>query len=202
MKEQAETKPSELIRDQILTAAREIFSRYGYRKTTLDDIGKASGRGKTGLYYYFKNKEEIFREVLDREIAMMKEELLSSVRKERTPRAKLRRYIIRRMELFHKLVNIYSAMKEEYTENLPLFEAVREQYDRQEIEIISGILQEGVRKKIFVRVDTALTAYALILAMKGFEYPFSKESDVNKIEKDIDSLLKMLFHGLLATKKK
>jgi AcrR family transcriptional regulator len=47
-------------RMKILEAAGECFKRFGYKKTTLDDIGRVVGLNKASLYYYFKNKEEIF----------------------------------------------------------------------------------------------------------------------------------------------
>ncbi len=47
-------------KEQILSAASECFARYGYKKTTLDDIGKKVGLDKASIYYYFKSKEEIF----------------------------------------------------------------------------------------------------------------------------------------------
>ena len=40
-------------RESILKIAREIFSKYGYKKTTLDDIANAVRKGKSSLYYYF-----------------------------------------------------------------------------------------------------------------------------------------------------
>ena len=47
-------------KEQILAAANECFTKFGYKKTTLDDIGKKVGLNKASLYYYFKSKEEIF----------------------------------------------------------------------------------------------------------------------------------------------
>jgi AcrR family transcriptional regulator len=49
---------------EILKAASDCFARYGYEKTTLDDIGKMVGLNKASLYYYYKNKEAIFSEVV------------------------------------------------------------------------------------------------------------------------------------------
>ena len=47
-------------KEQILLAAGECFARFGYKKTTLDDIGKKIGLNKASIYYYFKSKEDIF----------------------------------------------------------------------------------------------------------------------------------------------
>jgi AcrR family transcriptional regulator len=51
-------------RQQLVEAAAEVFLRYGYRKTTLDDIAEAAGLQKSSLYHYFENKDELFREAL------------------------------------------------------------------------------------------------------------------------------------------
>ena len=52
---------------QLIEAAGVTFSRFGYRKTTMDDIAFAAGKGKSSLYYYFKNKEEVFEAVVEKE---------------------------------------------------------------------------------------------------------------------------------------
>lgn len=57
------TEKTEKERNIILAAAK-IFKKYGYQKTTLREIGKAVGMNKASLYYYFKNKEDLFLEVL------------------------------------------------------------------------------------------------------------------------------------------
>lgn len=54
-------------KNEILQAARKVFAYYGYEKTTLEDIGKVIGLNKTSLYYYYKNKESIFIDVIKAE---------------------------------------------------------------------------------------------------------------------------------------
>ncbi len=51
-------------RQKLVEAAAQVFLRYGYRKTTLDDIAEAAGLQKSSLYHYFENKDELFRESL------------------------------------------------------------------------------------------------------------------------------------------
>ncbi|MES2618915.1 MAG: TetR/AcrR family transcriptional regulator [Bacteroidota bacterium] len=55
-------------RVEILDKAASCFTLYGYNKTTLDDIGDALGFNKAALYYYFKNKEELFSHVMSHEL--------------------------------------------------------------------------------------------------------------------------------------
>ena len=47
----------EEVRIYIVGVARKIFTRYGFRKTTMEEIAKASQMGKSSIYYYFKSKK-------------------------------------------------------------------------------------------------------------------------------------------------
>jgi AcrR family transcriptional regulator len=48
-------------RDRILKAATECFTRYGFKRTAMDDIAQTAGISRTALYLLFQNKEDIFR---------------------------------------------------------------------------------------------------------------------------------------------
>jgi AcrR family transcriptional regulator len=48
-------------RDAILVAAATVFRRYGYRRTSMEDIAKETGVSRPSLYSHFKNKDEVFR---------------------------------------------------------------------------------------------------------------------------------------------
>lgn len=50
----------------ILDAALEVFSAYGFRGTTVDQIAARAGLSKPNLLYYFRRKEDIYRAVLER----------------------------------------------------------------------------------------------------------------------------------------
>jgi AcrR family transcriptional regulator len=52
-------------RSEILDAAMRCFLRYGYGKTSLDDIAKAAGLSRPLLYRKFANKEAIFAALYD-----------------------------------------------------------------------------------------------------------------------------------------
>lgn len=56
--------------EKILDGALEIFSRYGYRGATVDQIADASGMSKPNLLYYFRRKHDIYVAVLKRTLTM------------------------------------------------------------------------------------------------------------------------------------
>jgi AcrR family transcriptional regulator len=53
-------------RDRILDAAFVRFGRYGYRRTSMEDIASEAGVSRASLYLQFRNKEEIFRSLAQR----------------------------------------------------------------------------------------------------------------------------------------
>ncbi|MEP9375369.1 helix-turn-helix domain-containing protein [Aquabacter sp. CN5-332] len=52
--------------DQIADAALRRFSRYGFKRSSMDDIAKEAGLAKATLYLHFKSKDDIFRAMIRR----------------------------------------------------------------------------------------------------------------------------------------
>lgn len=50
--------------DQIADAALRLFARYGYKRSSMDDIAKEAGLAKATLYLHFKGKDDVFRAML------------------------------------------------------------------------------------------------------------------------------------------
>ena len=60
-------------RQQIIDGALQVFASKGFEKATNKDIAAASGIGSPGLiYHYFKDKSDLFRQVLEQRIPMLK----------------------------------------------------------------------------------------------------------------------------------
>ena len=53
----------------VLDAAVGVFARYGFRKTSMDEVAQAAGVSRQGLYLQFANKEELFRKALKHSLA-------------------------------------------------------------------------------------------------------------------------------------
>lgn len=55
-------------RECVLVEAAKIFARFGFKKTSIDDIAKEAGVGKGTVYLAAESKEELFYQVLHREV--------------------------------------------------------------------------------------------------------------------------------------
>ena len=63
------------VKNLIVESATNFFSKFGFHKTTMDEIARHIHKAKGVLYYYFKSKEELFNEVLKQELSTVKTEL-------------------------------------------------------------------------------------------------------------------------------
>lgn len=58
-------------RERIIQAATQAFSEYGFKGTTMDSVAKIAKVGKGTVYVFFKNKEELFAEIVNQHIKQM-----------------------------------------------------------------------------------------------------------------------------------
>jgi len=59
-------RTGQLRRQQILDEAQQLFNRQGYRETNLDDVAVKLGFKRQAIYYYFKSKEDVLWELVER----------------------------------------------------------------------------------------------------------------------------------------
>lgn len=59
-------------KEQIVEAARKLFTQYGYKKVSMDEIAKEAGVTKKTVYAYFKDKDELFKYFVFEEVDIMK----------------------------------------------------------------------------------------------------------------------------------
>jgi AcrR family transcriptional regulator len=186
------------IRENIVKIASTIFGRFGFKKTTVDEIAKAARKGKSTIYYYFTSKEDIFKSVIEKEAQYLRSELIAVLGQKLTPQEKLKKYILTRISVFKNLVNYYGAIKEDYLSYLPFIEEIREKYDQEEILLIKMLLIEGTDKKIFFIDDIQSSAESLALILKGLEYPMIlKKMNISDIETRLDKILNLVYKGIL-----
>jgi AcrR family transcriptional regulator len=187
---------SRSVREIIIKVAQDVFARFGFKKTTMDEIAQLCHKGKRTLYHYFKSKEEIFQTVVEKESEMVKEEISRAIDLQDTPQKKLRACILTRMQALNRMANFYSVFKDSYFEYYAFVEKAREKYISDELEMIKGILKEGARQGVFVINDLDLISSTFILAIKGLEL-FAMDNEVSELERKTDTLLDILFNGIL-----
>jgi AcrR family transcriptional regulator len=92
-----QTVNAEARRTSVLETSTEIFSRRGYRGTSMNDIAAAVGLGKPSLYHYFASKEEILTQLYENVLAESVAEAQIVVDETPDPLEALRKLLVARV---------------------------------------------------------------------------------------------------------
>ncbi|WP_439850528.1 TetR/AcrR family transcriptional regulator [Pseudomonas syringae] len=160
------------IRDQIVIAATEHFSQYGYGKTTVSDLARAIGFSKAYIYKFFESKQAIGEMICANCLSEIEAEVRAAVNEANAPPEKLRRMfksvVDASLRLFSQDRKLYEIAASAATEQ---WQATLIYQDRLK-EILQEILQEGRQTGDFER-KTPLdeTVAAICLVMRTYYNP-------------------------------
>jgi AcrR family transcriptional regulator len=188
------------IKERIIDSSRRIFARFGFKKTTMNEIALGVNRTKSSIYHYFKSKEELFETVIEKEGEVLKQEISKAIEQETLPQRKLYAYIKTKMSSLESLVNFYNALKDEYlNKHYEFIRRIKERFHQYEFEVIKGILNTGIKDGTFIVEDVEDIARAISIALKGFEHPGLDKHDTGKMEVYTNMLTYILFKGIKQT---
>ena len=187
----------EEFRKKIILTSGQIFSRFGFKKTTMEEVARALKMGKSSIYYYFKSKEEIFDAVVLFEANILRNELTTAIKSVESPIGKMEKYVFVRMKSFEKLSNYYNAIFDKNLDHFEFIEKIREKYDREERAILRLLLYHGIRKKVFNVKNSEYTALAIQTTLKGLEVPLFWEKRNADIDQRLKAILDVLFYGIV-----
>jgi AcrR family transcriptional regulator len=154
------------VRDQIVAAATEHFSRYGYGKTTVSDLAKAIGFSKAYIYKFFESKQAIGEMICANCLKEIEAEVSAAVAEASLPPDKLRRIFKvgteASLRLFFQDRKLFEIAASAATEG---WQAVID-YDMRMRQLLRDVLQEGRQTGDFERktpLDEAVTSIHLVL---------------------------------------
>jgi AcrR family transcriptional regulator len=185
-------------RDAILDAAGTLLGRYGYHKTTMDDLAREAGVARRTLYLHFKSKDEIFLARIDRVVERLLAELRDLAETRESPEQRLRRMLCHRV-LFRfdtvrgyltSLDEIFQALRKPYLER-------RDGYFAAESALFARVLADGRARGELVYDDEQETARALIAATNSL-IPYSLSARELGSRKDIERLTVRIADMLVA----
>ncbi len=190
-----ETKKNKT-RNLILKKAAEVFTAKGIQNTTIEDVTKHLGKAKSLIYYYFSDKETLYKEVLENEINSLRNKVIEKLNSTVDPISKLRMYFELRIQKTKELINLLP-FKNHLDENLPFIKEMRKKYDDEETTIIKKILEEGAKRNIFYLTDLNNTTNAILTALKIAELPYLISEYIDNYDEMMDSLIDIVLYGIV-----
>ncbi|MEE4259933.1 MAG: TetR/AcrR family transcriptional regulator [Bacteroidales bacterium] len=185
-------------RNKIVIVATKLFSRFGFHKTSMDEIAKIARKAKGSLYYHFSSKEDLFKEVVSIEIINLKNQLSVIVDKPNLNTSKkLKEYLLKRMEVLNSAANYHETIKADFFEHFHFIDDLRNELDEWEKEKLKKIILEGVHNGEFAEIeDIDVLIDVFIMVLKGLEIPFYLQEKYDKYSPYFESLMGILTKGL------
>lgn len=154
------------VRDQIVIAATQHFSRYGYEKTTVSDLAKAIGFSKAYIYKFFESKQAIGEMICANCVGQIEAEVRAAIDQADQPPEKLRRMfkaiVESSLRLFSQDRKLYEIAISAATERWQVALAYEERIQK----LLRDILEEGRQSGDFERktpLDETMMAIYLVM---------------------------------------
>ena len=158
-------------KSNLIDVARQLFAKQGVDNTTMNDIAKASQRGRRTLYTYFSSKNDIYKAVIESELNGLYKKLEAVIKREIPADDKLILLAFTRLNAIKEVVTRNGTLKADFFRDIWQVETVRKEFDNKEIQYLESIIKEGYDKGIFQLSDIRQTAEVLHYAFKGLEVP-------------------------------
>jgi len=163
--------------NDIIDAARELFTIYGFTKTTMTDIAGRLNMSKASLYYYFKDKETIFNALRERELEQFSEEINKIVSNSNDAKSKLLEYTRKEIKLLQKLLTLSSLVSDNSLETKPLSSSSLKGFNIKERNFVKDILQKGIQSNDFKAFNIEEYAELYLIVLEGLRNVFLSTSE-------------------------
>jgi AcrR family transcriptional regulator len=169
------------VRNRILDNVKERLDRFGFKKTTMDEISKDCKISKKTIYEHFKDKEDMVTCLFVRECHKAMEIIFSHMGEIEDPLEKLVQLIRSAVWYFREDIFITRLLKnDEALYSAFLSRKYHALIDQEIISIIAAIIREGKEQGKFRDVDERVVAYAGFKLFQAFSYMRTGEFDEEK----------------------
>jgi AcrR family transcriptional regulator len=173
----------------IIEASQKRFGLFGVEKTSMREIADDLNLSKASLYYYFPDKESLYKAVVEKEQKEFIDKITERILSIEEPEQLLREYSISRLSYFRTLLNLSRLRLEAYSDLKPVFRETIQIFKEKEKEIIKKIFNKGIKNGIFYINDSDQTASLFLDLLKGLRVTVVSEKETMVIEQDEYDLL-------------
>ena len=191
-------------RERIKKAAAECLGRFGFEKTTMDDIARRVGLNKSSLYYYFDSKEAIFTEVVIEEARVFIGALQTKIESVTGCRHRILTYLTERLRYYRQVVNLHNLSLDTLNRVQPAFKALYQSVLEREIAFIQQILEQGMQSGEIRDGHAGRLARAIMTVADALKHaacaqtgePWPAEIDYSAIESDLILIVGLIMDGI------
>jgi AcrR family transcriptional regulator len=180
---------------EILEAARAVFIRHGIKKATMDDIAKMIPITRTALYYYYRNKDDLLRAVLDQEIEAYGRDLDHAVGQAGALVEKLAALSGCYCDFHDSIRSLFKFESENYMENYNLLKSFKDRVLDLNEAVIAGVLDTDPAVAGVARAGSH--ARLLGMSLRGILFNTADLDDEGR-RRVLAQACRIFYHGLCA----
>ena len=193
-----------LIQEQILLAAKQLFTVHGLAKVTMDDVAKAIGKGRSSLYYYYKSRDEIFDAVVDMEINDTFAAVEKAVGRADAAEGKFHAFCTAKLKVAKEKGSFFNALEagmdaDALTHFNKTRTATRDRIMKRETALLTRIVQEGIASRELPPIEKTKMDN-LIFVMLGCVHGLKRLMHIERHTRPVEAVAAqftgLIMHGL------
>src|SRR4030042_301072 len=182
---------------KIIKAAMDIFSKRGYAKASIREIAKVAGISVGGVYLYFKNKEELYKSLIDDRMRDMGSKIEIIAGHTESATKALADFLKLHLEnaLKHKEFILLHIREHGFSFGV----AEKKKFFTKQRELVEQILQKGIQSGEFRKCNAKDMAKIIMGSLRGIILSMALDDNVTITPKMLNEFL---FYGLARADKK
>jgi AcrR family transcriptional regulator len=180
----------------IKTAAKDLFFRFGFGKTSMEDIARQSGLAKPTLYYYYANKQEIFNAVVIDEAGRFMDKVEQSLPPDLPADQKITLFF----QLIYKGLKKYASemsrvpdlMYDSSPHGKPIVEAINKSF----AEKLCPLLLAGKQQGLFDFEDENITTSTLVFMTDFLNLEWIRQRQEEIRDQVVERMIEIILNGL------
>ncbi|ANB56948.1 bacterial regulatory s, tetR family protein [Anoxybacillus sp. B7M1] len=183
-------------KQQIIEAATQSFSLFGYKATTMDQVAKMANVGKGTIYTFFNSKEDLLEEIISSVIIEIKEAAEQSIDENRSFFENVHRALYRILE-FRKQHQLTIKLLQEVRDiGTPTVQEVLHKLDEAILAYIRDKIEEAMQKGEIRPCDAEITAFLMLKMYLALVFEWEKKHEPLSKEKIAELFELYFFKGL------
>ena len=193
------------ISGRVVKQAEDLFNRYGYSKTTADEIARSAGISKRTLYKYFDGKQDVLEKMVEEKMHHLKHEIRQVLEEPVVFPEKLRKVI---SLVVTNLSGVSRHFLEDLRRNVPETWQKLSDFRKEMVEIYyTRILDEGIAAGHFKPgINRGVAVLVMLSAMEHVINPSTMVALPSDLADSIpansemlfDEMIRIIYEGILA----
>lgn len=183
-------------RHDILIAATQSFSLFGYKATTMDQVAKLANVGKGTIYTFFSNKEELFNEIIMNLIKQMEEHASKVIDENKSFQVNVHNALYEMLQYRKEHQLMMKLVQEQRDMGTPIVNEVLDKVEESILNFIKDKISKAISKGEIKECDPEIFAYIIFVTYLAFIFDWEKKREPLSEQEIANIFQTYIFNGL------